>query len=260
MSAVLDAVDYPAATWRGSPNFGERCDGKTINAIVLHYTGMGTGEQAEDWLCDPASGVSSHYLVHEDGRVVQMVREADRAWHAGNGSWHGERDMNSVSVGIEIVNTGHRDWPDDAETGPLAPFPDAQIAAVTHLCRDIMGRHAIEPSRVLGHSDLAPHRKRDPGEAFPWRALAAAGIGRMVDPAPIQGGRFLSPGERGEPVAALQAMLAMAGFGCEPTGHYCDATESTVRAFQRHWRPERVDGVADASTIQTLHRLLTTPT
>lgn len=252
----MPVVDHGAARWRASPNFGCRSDGKSIDAIVLHYTGMGTGEQAEDWLCDPASGVSSHYVVHEDGRVVQLVREADRAWHAGIGCWHGERDMNSVSVGIEIVNAGHRDWPDGAETGVLEPFPPEQIAAVIALCRDVMARWRVPTERVVGHSDLAPRRKRDPGEAFPWGVLAAAGIGRMVEPSPIRGGRFLARGEAGEPVAALQAMLAMIGFECEPSGTYCEGTETTVRAFQRHWRPARIDGVADASTIETLHRLL----
>lgn len=253
------AVDHAGATWRASPNFGTRVGGKAIDAIVLHYTGMDSGEAAEDWLCDPSSGVSSHYLVHENGRVVQMVREADRAWHAGIGCWHGERDMNSVSVGVEIVNTGHRDWEEGAETGPLDPFPDAQVAAVILLCRSVMERHGVPPERVVGHSDLAPHRKRDPGEAFPWPLLAAAGIGRMVEPAPITGGRFLSPGDTGEPVAALQAMLALAGFECEPTGTFDETTVSVVRAFQRHWRPERIDGVADASTIRTLHALLSAP-
>ena len=257
--AVDHAADHAGAAWRPSPNFGDRDGGKAIDAIVLHYTGMGTGEQAENWLCDPASGVSSHYIVHENGRVVQMVREAKRAWHAGIGCWHGERDMNSVSVGIEIANTGHRDWADDTTDGPLEPFPDAQVAAVIALCRGVMERHRVLPERVVGHSDLAPHRKRDPGEAFPWGRLAAAGIGRFVAPAPIGGGRFLSPGDRGEPVAALQAMLAMLGFECEPTGQFCEGTETVVRAFQRHWRPARIDGVADESTIRTLHALLSAP-
>ena len=255
-AAVLDRparTDFAEATWRPSPNFGTRYDGKTIDSIVLHYTGMRNGPAAEDWLCDPASGVSSHYLVHEDGRAVQMVREVDRAWHAGIGCWHGERDMNSVSVGIEIVNRGHLDG---AEGDELDPFPDAQIETVIALCEDVVRRWTIDPNRVLGHSDLAPHRKRDPGEAFPWGRLCEHGIGPCVDPEPIGGGRFLQRGEAGEPVAALQAMLAMLGFEIEPTGRFCEHTEVTVRAFQRHWRPERIDGVADASTVTTLHRLL----
>lgn len=260
------APDHPGATWRASPNFGPRRGGRAIDAIVLHYTGMASGPAAEDWLCDPASGVSAHYLVHEDGRTVQMVREGMRAWHAGEGAWRGERDMNSASVGVEIVNAGHRDWPAEGDgagerakgdvLAPLDPFPDAQLAALVRLCRGVMARHGVPPERVLGHSDLAPARKRDPGEAFPWPLLAAAGIGRTVEPAPVGGGRFMARGDAGEPVAALQAMLAMLGFECEPTGTFDEATETVVRAFQRHWRPARVDGVADASTVETLHRLL----
>src|SRR6185312_12956132 len=134
--------------------------------IILHYTGMETGEAAEAWLCNPESEVSSHYLVHEDGLIVQMVREADRAWHAGASSWHGETDMNSRSVGIEIVNRGHSLGYDN--------FGDSQIEAVIGLCRGISLRHAVPPERVLAHSDIAPARKVDPGEKFPWRRLAAS--------------------------------------------------------------------------------------
>ena len=260
MSDVLTMApartDFAEATWRPSPNFGTRYEGKTIDSIVLHYTGMADGQGAEDWLCDPQSGVSSHYIVHEDGRAVQMVREVDRAWHAGIGCWHGERDMNSVSVGIEIVNRGHRDWSDGEESGPLDPFPDAQIDTVIALCRDVIDRWRIDRNRVLGHSDLAPHRKRDPGEAFPWERLCDAGIGPCVEAEPIAGGRYMQRGERGQAVAALQSMLALLGFEIEPTGEFCEHTEVTVRAFQRHWRQELVDGVADASTVTTLHRLL----
>ena len=253
---VSEVVDHAQAAWRASPNFGTRYDGKTIHSIVLHYTGMEDGQGAEDWLCDPASGVSSHYIVHEDGRVVQMVRETDRAWHAGIGSWHGECDMNSVSVGIEIVNRGHASWAEGAEEGPLDPYPDAQIGSVIALCRDVIDRRDLDPANVLGHSDLAPHRKRDPGEAFPWGRLCEEGIGPCVEPAPLGGGRFMQRGDGGEPVAALQAMLAVLGFAIEPTGEYCEHTEVTVRAFQRHWRQSLVDGIADASTVDTLHRLL----
>ena len=256
LAPELARTDFAGARWRASPNFGARYDGKAIDAIVLHYTGMEDGRGAEDWLCDPGSGVSAHYLVHEDGAVVQMVREVDRAWHAGIGCWHGERDMNSVSIGIEIVNAGHRHWGPEDTDAPLDPFPEPQVEAVVALCLDAMRRHDIASSRVLGHSDLAPHRKRDPGEAFPWSRLCEAGIGPCVEPTPIAGGRFLQRGETGQPVAALQAMLATLGFDIEPTGDYCEHTEVTVRAFQRHWRPGLVDGIADASTIDTLYRLL----
>ena len=248
-------VEHPGARWRASPNFGTRYDGKTIDSIVLHYTGMTDGAGAEDWLCAEESGVSSHYLVHEDGSVVQMVREIDRAWHAGIGCWHGERDMNSVSVGIEIVNRGHLDWGDGEPDAPLPPFPDMQIEAVVRLCHDVMRRRGIAASRVLGHSDLAPHRKRDPGEAFPWARLCEEGIGLCVEAEPIAGGPFFGRGDAGAPVRAYKAMLAFVGFDIEPTPEFCERTEMTTRAFQRHWRPERVDGVADMSTITPLNRL-----
>jgi N-acetylmuramoyl-L-alanine amidase len=240
--------DYGLAEPRVSPNFGPRPDGIEIDSLILHYTGMPTGEGAEARLCDTESSVSSHYIVHEDGRVVQMVREADRAWHAGQSFWRGCRDLNSCSIGIEIVNPGH--------DGGLPPFPDAQIEAVITLCRDIIARQGIVPERVLAHSDVAPGRKIDPGERFPWCELARAGVGHHIEPAPIQGGRFLASGDRGEPVEALQSMLALYGYDVEINSVFDDQTHRVVEAFQRHFRQSRVDGVADRSTIETLHRLL----
>lgn len=241
--------DHEGADVRVSPNFGPRREGAVPDCLILHYTGMETGEAAEAWLCAPESEVSCHYLVHEDGSIVQMVRESDRAWHAGKGSWKGICDVNSFSVGIEIVNPG-----------PLAgfpDFPDVQIDAVARLARDICARHHILPERVLAHSDVAPGRKIDPGERFPWRILAEMGIGHYVEPTPVQGGRFLATGDRGEPVEALQSMLSLYGYGLEISGLFDEATRFAVEAFQRHFRPARVDGVADRSTIETLHRLLT---
>ncbi|HWK66015.1 MAG TPA: N-acetylmuramoyl-L-alanine amidase [Rhizobiaceae bacterium] len=240
--------DHVGAEVRVSPNFGPRRDCRAPEIILLHYTGMLTGESAEAWLCDPASEVSAHYLVHEDGRVVQMVRENDRAWHAGKGSWRGRSDINSRSVGVEIVNPGHSfGYPD---------FPDTQIEAVIALCRDIAERHDVRPEHVLAHSDVAPGRKIDPGEKFPWPVLHAAGVGHLVEPLPIGGGRFLASGDRGEPVEALQSMLALYGYGIEITGEFDQLTATVVEAFQRHFRPARIDGVADRSTIATLHSLL----
>jgi N-acetylmuramoyl-L-alanine amidase len=244
-------ADHEGAEVRVSPNFGPRRDGKRADAIILHYTGMETGEAAEAWLCNPESEVSSHYLVHEDGLIVQMVREADRAWHAGASSWHGETDMNSRSVGIEIVNRGHSLGYND--------FGDGQIEAVVGLCRGISLRHGVVSERVLAHSDIAPARKADPGEKFPWRRLAASGIGRFVEPAPVREGRVLMRGSSGEPVERLQSMLALYGYGAEISGIFDDMTRLVVTAFQRHFRPGLVDGIADESTIETLHALLETP-
>ena len=240
--------DSPQAIVHPSPNHGERREGRAPDCILLHYTGMASGAAALDRLCDPAAEVSAHYLVFEDGRILQLVPEARRAWHAGAGRWKAESDLNSCSIGVEIVNFGH--------DGALPPYPQVQIEAVTTLCLDIAARHQIAPERMLAHSDVAPGRKRDPGEHFPWDALHRRGVGHWVAPAPIAGGRFLSPGERGRPVEAIQTMLALYGYPCPQTGHYDKETEGVVAAFQRHYRPARVDGVADASTITTLRDLI----
>ncbi|MBB3607416.1 N-acetylmuramoyl-L-alanine amidase [Rhizobium sp. BK602] len=241
-------ADFAGASVQASPNHGERKDGRKPDMILLHYTGMGTAEGALDWLCRDESQVSSHYFVFEDGRVIQLVPEERRAWHAGKSLWQGEADINSLSIGIEIANAGH--------PGGLPEFPDAQIEAVIELCRDCGQRWAIAPERVLGHSDVAPVRKVDPGEKFPWARLAAAGIGHWVEPTPITGGRFFQKGDVGQPIEALQSMLSLYGYDTEITGEFSSKLEGDVQAFQRHFRQERVDGIADFSTIDTLHRLL----
>jgi N-acetylmuramoyl-L-alanine amidase len=233
-----------------SPNQGDRRNGMRPDLLLLHYTGMPNTDDALARLCSAESQVSAHYLVFEDGRVVQMVPEARRAWHAGAASWAGETDINSASVGIEIANPGHDHGYRD--------FPDAQIEAVVTLCRDIVARHGIRPDRVLAHSDVAPTRKEDPGEKFPWRKLHAVGVGHWIEPAAIGTGETLKPGERGDKVGALQANLQCYGYGLEQTGVYDDLTVAVVRAFQRHFRPAQVDGIADASTRATLNELLKT--
>ncbi|MBA1139020.1 N-acetylmuramoyl-L-alanine amidase [Mesorhizobium neociceri] len=241
--------DEPGAEVRVSPNFGQRRVTLRPDMIVLHYTGMATGAAAEAWLCDSASEVSSHYLVHEDGRIIQMVRESDRAWHAGASSWFGRTDINSCSVGIEIVNPGH--------SLGYSAFPKRQIEAVIGLCKGIIGRHSVAAQRVLAHSDIAPGRKIDPGEKFPWRALFAAGVGHLVPASPIRRGPVLKAGDTGAEVEALQSMLALYGYGVEISGAFDRQTEIVVEAFQRHFRPRLVNGIADGSTIRTLQSLLT---
>lgn len=242
------SADHPGAEVRVSPNFGPRIGVAAPDMIILHYTGMPDCAGAEAWLCNTESQVSSHYIVHEDGRIVQMVREGDRAWHAGRSSWKGATDVNSLSVGIEICNPGHSfGYPD---------FPEVQIGAVIELCGGIALRHGVTPDRVLAHSDVAPGRKVDPGEKFPWQVLFDAGIGHWVAPTPAGDDRGFGQGSTGADVEVLQSMLALYGYGVEITGHFDQATKIVLEAFQRHFRPERVDGLADSSSLATLHRLL----
>src|ERR1700744_2873122 len=184
-----------------SPNTGERRDGRRPDMIVLHYTGMADSGAALELLRARGSDVSAHYFVFEDGRIVQMLPESRRAWHAGKSSWAGETDINSCSIGIEIANPGHdHGYPD---------FPKRQIAAVTALCRSIQTRNTIPPVRVLAHSDVAPERKQDPGEKFPWRTLYESGVGHWVKPAPIMtiGGQTLRPGDRNHAGFTMQKMI-----------------------------------------------------
>lgn len=241
-------AEHEGATFVASPNFGERRDGLLPEILLLHYTGMATGQAAQDWLCNPISDVSCHYIVHEDGRIVQMVREADRAWHAGRSWWRGQGDVNSRSIGIEIVNIGHE--------GGLPPFPDGQVDAVIALSRGIKARHGISDARVLAHSDVAPGRKIDPGERFPWARLAHEGIGLYVPPVPLLDGGALRQGDRGAEVVALQSRLAAYGYHLPVDGLFGTTTSRVVEAFQRHFRPAKVDGIADRSTRQTLSMLL----
>ena len=232
-----------------SPNHGERrAPAQNIDTLVLHYTGMESGAAALARLRDPLSEVSAHYLVFEDGEIVQMVPEARRAWHAGAGVWKGSSDINSRSIGIEIVHPGH--------AGGLPPYPAAQIDAVIALARDILLRWPIPPERVLAHSDIAPERKDDPGETFPWARLAAEGVGHHVAPARFSDGRFFALGDAGQPIEALQAMFVLYGYELPVTGAFDARMRAVVTAFQRHFRQARVDGVADAATITTLRDLI----
>ena len=208
-----------------SPNFGARPDGIVIDMLVIHYTGMRTGATALKWLCDPAAEVSAHYLIEEDGRLFRLVDEAERAWHAGAGLWRGESNINDRSIGIELVNPGH-------EYG-YRPFPAAQMAALIGLAGDILARHPIPAQNVVGHSDVAPMRKQDPGELFDWRALAAAGIGAWPD-AP-------GDGEAGD-VGALLTEI----------GYDTNDLELALVAFQRRYLPARVDGQLDADVLNQL--------
>jgi N-acetylmuramoyl-L-alanine amidase len=241
-SALVDTV-LP------SPNVEPRRSGLRPTILLLHYTGLESMAKAIDWLTREGSGVSCHYGIDTDGRITQMVSEDLRAWHAGESMWDGETDINSASIGIEIHNPGHAfGYPE---------FPEVQMQAVERLSRDIVARHCIRAERVLAHSDVAPSRKQDPGEKFPWPALAHAGIGHWVAPAPlVAGDEGLSLGAAEPRIAAFQVALRRYGYGIEPTGVIDERTGLVVAAFQRHFRPERVDGYIDRSTISTLERLL----
>jgi N-acetylmuramoyl-L-alanine amidase len=213
----------------------------TPTMLVQHYTGMQTAAKAIRWLACAESRVSCHYVIDEHGRITQLVAESLRAWHAGVSSWHGETDLNSASIGIEIHNPGHEDGYWD--------FPDAQIEAVIALSQDIVRRHGIPPERVVAHSDIAPLRKIDPGEKFPWPRLAAAGVGHWVAPSPLRAG------DTGFGLGAT-VLFAAYGYDCPISGDYDRKTEAVVAAFQRHFRPLRCDGRLDLSTLATLERLL----
>ena len=205
-----------------SPNFDAR--GAAIDMLVLHYTGMKTAEEALARLCDPAAKVSAHYTIDRDGRVYRHVAEEMRAWHAGVSYWAGETNVNARSIGIELVNPGH-------EFG-YVPFSEPQIAALIDLAHGIRQRHAIASARVIGHSDVAPARKEDPGELFPWRELSEYGLGAWPD------------GARAPLAEPFEAALARFGYGVPPA---VDATlKDVIAAFQRHFRPSCIDGIADA--------------
>jgi len=211
---------------RPSPNHDARASTAKIDMLILHYTGMRSGDEAIERLCDRAAKVSAHYVVEKDGRIVRLVDEERRAWHAGVSYWGGETDINGHSIGIEIVNPGH-------EFG-YQEFPDAQMASVTALCLDIMARHPIPAARVVGHSDVAPDRKQDPGELFNWRGLAAKGVGLWPDTPPIP-----------TPLGEERARTALTRIGYNPD----IVLMTVVIAFQRHFRPARVDGVLDEETM-----------
>jgi N-acetylmuramoyl-L-alanine amidase len=214
-----------------SPNFEPRRAGP-VDMLVIHYTGMLDGPSALARLCDAAAKVSAHYLIEEDGSVFALVPEDRRAWHAGLSSWRGETDVNSRSIGIELVNPGH-------EFG-YRPFPPAQIAALVELAKGILARHPIPPGNVVGHSDVAPARKQDPGELFPWQELAERhGIGLWPC---------------GEPVPVPPEHVVAAGL--DHAGYDTTDLPAAITAFQRHYRPWQVDGIADGETVGRLRALL----
>ena len=214
---------------RPSPNHDGRPDGLPTDLVVLHYTGMASAEAALARLCDPAARVSAHYLIGEDGETWHLVEEAHRAWHAGVSCWAGEADVNGRSIGIELANPGH-------ELGYI-PFPEMQLQALERLLAQLLERRRVDPARVVGHSDVAPLRKRDPGELFPWRRLAAKGLAWWPPEPPATA----EPDE-----ARARAALGRFGYGfLDRPGAFA----AVLTAFQRRFRPSLCDGGLDGETM-----------
>ncbi len=238
---MIRIVDTP------SPNHGPRRpavgDRVIVDMLVLHYTGMRTAEDALARLTESDGSVSAHWVIDEDGTVYRLVEEERRAWHAGRAYWAGEVDINSRSIGVEIVNPGH-------EFG-YRPFPEAQMVAVQELCLEIVDRWSIPTHRVLGHSDVAPDRKEDPGELFPWARLAEAGVGLWPDPA------GLPPAAPALSLAETRSLLRRVGYevGYNDDQPMDAQTRSALTAFQRHWQPDTLTSARDPATTHRLAQI-----
>ena len=254
MTNACSASDFPpdsefVAQRHPSPNINERRSSLKPEILLLHYTGLQTVERSIAVLADPICQVSCHYVIDEGGKITQMVPEAMRAWHAGVSHWKGQTDINSWSIGIEIQNPGH-------ELG-YPEFPPTQMTSVVALSKDIIARNNIRAEHVLAHSDIAPLRKIDPGEKFDWPLLARNGVGHWVPPTPFEpADSGLTSGETSSAVRSFQSSLKRYGYGCPQSGVLDEETEKFIIAFQRHFRPAKVDGRLDRSTIETLNNLI----
>lgn len=225
---------------RQSPNFNERNPDVLLQFVVLHYTGMENAQQAIERLCMPEAEVSAHYFIHEDGGILQLVAEDKRAWHAGKSFWRGITDINSASIGIELHNPGHQNG--------YRAFPAAQIKALAALAKEIGRRYQFGCTAFLGHSDVAPSRKEDPGELFPWQHLASEGIGVWPSCLP-EDYRAMSD-------LNLQKALAAIGYNCPVSGDYERETRNALLAFQRHYHPSNLTGTPEAETVARLRAVL----
>ena len=243
-------MNRPKLVHRPSPNFDNRAKGQAPEMLVLHYTGMGSNIEAINRLCDARSFVSAHYVVEENGTCFQLVHETYRAWHAGESNWAGNDDINSCSIGIELCNPGH-DW-------GYRKFPDQQMKTLISLCQDIIMRHSISSHLVLGHSDVAPHRKMDPGELLDWHRLSKEGIG-------VWPKNFLLPDKKIWPdttqldavdIRRIQEKLGNFGYKIRLTGEYDHQTVAVAKAFQRHFRTNKIDGKLDKEVEIILDNLL----
>ena len=231
-----ESIDLMEIMQHPSPNFDDRPAPGRIGYVILHYTGMPTADEALARLVDPTAKVSAHYLIAEDGKIQQLVDESKRAWHAGQSFWQDITHLNDTSIGIELVNPGHQ-W-------GYRPFPHPQITACAALVRGIMIRHDIPSPHILGHSDIAPDRKEDPGELFPWQELARQGIGVWrQDIAPYAT----------TDIATVRALLRKIGYACSDGKDYDRELRLCLLAFQRHWYPENLSGLPDDQTVARLH-------
>lgn len=231
-----------------SPNYDERPQATAIDTIILHYTGMKTADDALKRMCDKKSKVSAHYMIDEDGQIIQLVEEESRAWHAGVSCWRGKEGVNDFSIGIELVNPGH-------EFG-YRQFTPAQMENTERLCKIIMERHPIEQRNIIAHSDVAPDRKEDPGELFDWRLLAAEGVGLFPEISEDgQSTDLLKKGDENERVFELQKNLTAFGYKIIEDGIFSEKTEKVVIAFQRHFIQDKLDGIWGAREQAVLDRL-----
>lgn len=226
-----------------SPAFNFNKRKKQIDILLYHYTAMKNANKALQWLCCKQSKVSCHYFIFKDGRIIQLVPEKLRAYHAGLSYWRGKGDINSSSIGIEIDNDG------------TEHFTKKQMRSLVKLSKDIIKRHKILPQNILAHSDVAPLRKQDPGKFFNWQWLAKQNIGHFVKAVSMKNEKKYKRGQKNNAIKKCQMLLSLYGYECKANGYFSKQTQAVVKAFQRHHRQAKIDGVLDFSTRQTLENL-----
>lgn len=246
---VSDALTPENVVRFPSPNWNERpCEPKSgkavIDTVILHYTGMQTGQEALERLCSADAEVSAHYLIEENGDIYLLVDPERRAWHAGVSAWQGRHNMNDTSIGIELVNPGH-------EHGYRA-FPECQVERLEALLGYLKARFDIPTNRFVGHSDVSPDRKQDPGELFPWRRLADQGFGVWANCTTKDATIIAKEAMVSAECPALNVLLATIGYSVPQGEIFSRGTFMALSAFQRHWRPSNVDGQLDSETKAVL--------
>jgi N-acetylmuramoyl-L-alanine amidase len=228
-----------------SPNFEPRPQGVPLDMIVLHYTDMLNAEEALERLCDPQAKVSAHFLISKEGELYQLVDPKHRAWHAGVSSWEGQGDINSRSIGVELDNLGHTFGPE--------PFSKVQMKTLLALLEELTQTYGIQPHRIVGHSDVAPGRKKDPGEWFPWHVLAEKGFGFW--PQEKMASQHISVVPKMS-IEEMQQAFSDIGYECAKTGVWDEESQAVCLAFQRHFTPQDLTGYPTNLVKQTLQGLL----